>query len=435
LFAATISSGPTLTESQCKPFLQASAWSLATQLSETTRALKSHKLSLGTGQSLILCDFTSLTRGSTISIDFNGPAEPQTSCWKNTKCPGSLRGQLFLRSCWDGKNLDSPDHKSHMAFPDGIDHGNCPASHPVRLVSIFYEFWHYVKPFNDLNDGGHFVLSNGDSTGCSYHGDFVEGWDTEVLQNALDQCTNLSGVIEDCPVFTSIFTSDDEMNSCAAPNPYPQEPEPQLGEVLPHIPGCVAVTGGPAPAIQNAYVPGCTALGVPAGGSGSTAMSGAPASASSSASNSHSSAPAVGTGASTHAMPSGTPAMSIPSSLGLSSLSSGRNNDISMPTTTPMDSQSSPSLDKASPTSVSHPIVHVHHDSSLSNSHTSAHHSHHKSAHHAHHTSASDDWYCGEAPHSAHHTSSKAPHSAHPTGSMAPHRRHHLRRGNGPEFF
>lgn len=26
-----------------------------------------------------------------------------------------LRSQVFLPSCWDGKNLDSPDHKSHVS--------------------------------------------------------------------------------------------------------------------------------------------------------------------------------------------------------------------------------------------------------------------------------------------------------------------------------
>ncbi|EHA21407.1 hypothetical protein ASPNIDRAFT_135953, partial [Aspergillus niger ATCC 1015] len=33
-----------------------------------------------------------------------------------------LRSQVFMPSCWDGENLDSSDHKSHMAYPDTGDY-------------------------------------------------------------------------------------------------------------------------------------------------------------------------------------------------------------------------------------------------------------------------------------------------------------------------
>jgi hypothetical protein len=34
-------------------------------------------------------------------------------------CPGSsyLSAKITFPGCWDGKNLDSPDHRSHMAYP------------------------------------------------------------------------------------------------------------------------------------------------------------------------------------------------------------------------------------------------------------------------------------------------------------------------------
>ena len=93
-------------------------------------------------------------------------------------------------SCWDGKNLDSPDHKvdltvhaflnltsklqSHMAFAEGpvnpnlgiIAHnGTCPASHPVRVPTILYETYWNTTVFKDMwpADGSQpFVLSMGD---------------------------------------------------------------------------------------------------------------------------------------------------------------------------------------------------------------------------------------------------------------------------------
>lgn len=40
----------------------------------------------------------------------------------------------------DGVNLDSPNHKSHMAYPiQNYNSGDCPASHPVHVISLFYE--------------------------------------------------------------------------------------------------------------------------------------------------------------------------------------------------------------------------------------------------------------------------------------------------------
>ena len=108
-----------------------------------------------------------------------------------------------------------------MAYPDGINNGVCPSSHPVHLISIFYEIYFSVDPFNKLNAGGNFVLSTGDPTGYSLHGDFYNGWNQDVLQQAVDQCTNDSGVLEDCGVFTgqNLIISDDDTNTCSAKDP------------------------------------------------------------------------------------------------------------------------------------------------------------------------------------------------------------------------
>ena len=166
---------------------------------------------------------------------------------------------MFFPACWDGVNLDSSDHKSHMAFPDGIDNGLCPYTHPVHLISIFYEVYFNVAPFNAVNDGGRFVLANGDPTGYGLHGDFLNGWDSSVLSRAITTCTAASGVIEDCPVFENEgrFYADADMNACTGTNPLPNESVP--GAVMPYLPGCVAVTNGPGAASPGDLAPGCTA--------------------------------------------------------------------------------------------------------------------------------------------------------------------------------
>jgi hypothetical protein len=38
--------------------------------------------------------------------------------------------------------------------------------------------------------------------GSSYHGDFQNGWNMDTLQQAINSCTNLSGLIDDCSIFS-----------------------------------------------------------------------------------------------------------------------------------------------------------------------------------------------------------------------------------------
>jgi hypothetical protein len=102
-------------------------------------------------------------------------------------------GQVWLSisfpQCWDGVNLDSPDHQSHMAYAPW-PMGGCPASHPVALPQLEVNvFW---------NNNGHADTTKwhlasdsmvpGAKGGQTFHADFFEGWNDSVRATWTQEC-------------------------------------------------------------------------------------------------------------------------------------------------------------------------------------------------------------------------------------------------------
>ncbi|GAB7110687.1 hypothetical protein JCM4814A_90040 [Streptomyces phaeofaciens JCM 4814] len=89
-----------------------------------------------------------------------------------------LTHQLVFPDCWDGKNLDSPDHKSHVAFTYD---GKCSGAYPVAIPNLSF-----VVSYPTSGSTAGFRLASGMAS--SIHGDFFNAWDNAALGQRVKDC-------------------------------------------------------------------------------------------------------------------------------------------------------------------------------------------------------------------------------------------------------
>ena len=89
--------------------------------------------------------------------------------------------QVSFADCWDGRHLDSPNHKDHVA--NGNHLGQCPASHPVPIPSVSFVIGY---PLSGYTEG--ITLASGNAV--SMHADFFNGWDEDALAARVRNCLN-----------------------------------------------------------------------------------------------------------------------------------------------------------------------------------------------------------------------------------------------------
>jgi len=114
------------------------------------------------------------------SCGIEGGVEPSSTV---PTCP-DVRGsfvRLHVRfpNCWDGRQTDSPDHKSHLAY---AFRGRCPSTHPVAVPAI-----ELIYRYPTLGGADFSLSSGGQLTG---HADFFNAWRPSELKKLVEGCLN-----------------------------------------------------------------------------------------------------------------------------------------------------------------------------------------------------------------------------------------------------
>jgi hypothetical protein len=114
--------------------------------------------------------------------DLDGIARSTNGNWPICGKPATLHFMLQFPDCWDGKHLDSPNHKDHVAY--GTDQG-CPAGHPVRIPAITFDIQYGVTG----TKAGYYLSSDPEGrSASSMHGDAFVAWDPAAMNKRTKDC-------------------------------------------------------------------------------------------------------------------------------------------------------------------------------------------------------------------------------------------------------
>jgi hypothetical protein len=136
---------------------------------------------------------------------------PTGSLWFNCQGPGAVEGHyrnldvalancpakprtlvgaiIEAPECWDGKNLDSPNHRDHVGYPSYGSWGyrKCDPAHRYLIPTFTLGAWYPVA------SGMHFssdAMVPDAPPGTTFHADYFEAWDPTVKAMWTDNCIN-----------------------------------------------------------------------------------------------------------------------------------------------------------------------------------------------------------------------------------------------------
>lgn len=130
---------------------------------------------------------TGLGEGQHWRCENGGPHQATIpACGPDDKAGASVA----FPQCWDGVNLDSANHRSHLAYifysPD-TGKPTCPTTHPVHIPEFTFTAW-YPTPAG--TNGWRLSSDMGRPAGSSLHSDWIGAWDDGILDTWTKKCLN-----------------------------------------------------------------------------------------------------------------------------------------------------------------------------------------------------------------------------------------------------
>lgn len=115
-------------------------------------------------------------------------------------CPTGARigAMVSAPGCWNGRDLDSPDHRSHMAY--AIGSAPCPATHPYRIPTFTVGVWYDTDDTLDRSGNTSPTVKtwyfSSDrmagmapmTSGMTFHSDWFGAWDDDTLETWIANC-------------------------------------------------------------------------------------------------------------------------------------------------------------------------------------------------------------------------------------------------------
>lgn len=149
-----------------------------------------------------------------------------------------LRADVHFPSCYNPE-AGLTNFGENMAWPtDNKGKLDCPKGY-IHVPHLFLEVYWNTPLFADRWEQGKghqpFVLSSGDATGFSSHGDFMSGWDEKLLQHIIDTCDAGTVGMDNCPGLFYGLNKDD----CTIPSLVDEK----IDGVLDKLPGNNPVEG------------------------------------------------------------------------------------------------------------------------------------------------------------------------------------------------
>lgn len=122
-------------------------------------------------------------------------AHPNSDTIPTCAVGDEMRMALNFPSCWDGTDLDSADHQSHMSYVEynaEVGAEICPPSHPVIVPQLSLHFEWEVR---DTPSQGWYLSSDRHGSmsmpgGSTLHADWMNGWDPEIQEAWVTSCIN-----------------------------------------------------------------------------------------------------------------------------------------------------------------------------------------------------------------------------------------------------